>query len=158
MSNPTPDTVQMTSRGSFLRDDNDVAIATLGLTRTKAITYAGATTGAVGATTLFTITGTVAVQVFAVCSGADLTGSGTLEVGIAGNTAAIAAQTAATAIDVGEIWYGTNPPTVGVLPSKLILAGTNIIQTIATNTVTAGTLTYYCIWSPISSDGNVVAA
>lgn len=143
---------------AFPRDANSVPIQNLGLTVTKAITYAAATTGAVGITTLFTVTGTVAMRVFAVCSGVDLTGSGTLEVGISGNTAAVIAQTAATAIDVGEFWYDTSPPTVGVLPALLMLAGTNVIQTIATNTVTAGTLTFYCLWNPISTDGNVVAA
>ena len=151
-------TDQLTSRGAFVRDDNSVPITGLGLIASKAITYVAGTTGAVAATTLFTVTGTVAIQVFAVCSGVDLTGSGTLEVGIAGNTAAVIAQTAATAIDLGEIWYGTNPPTVGVMPNQLIVAGTDIIQTIATNTVTAGTLTYYCLWYPISTDGNLVAA
>lgn len=148
----------MTIAAYFNRDANHVPITELGLLDTKAITYAALTTGAVGTTTLFTVTGVVAVRVFAVCSGTDLTGSGTLELGIAGNTAAIAAQTAATAIDVGEIWYGTNPPTVGVLPAILILSGTDIIQTIASATVTAGTLTFYCLWTPISTDGNLVAA
>ncbi len=147
-----------TVASAFTRDANHVPITNLGLVATKAITYSALTTGAVGITTLFTITGTVAVRVFAVCSGVDLTGSGTLEVGISGNTAAVIAQTAATVIDVGEIWYGTTPPTVGVMPSQLILAGTDIIQTIGTNTVTAGTLTYYVLWNPISEDGNVVAA
>ncbi len=149
----------MTTVSSFFqRDANHVPIVNLGLTSSKAITYSALTTGAVGITTLFTVTGTVAVRVFAVCSGVDLTGAGTLEVGISGNTAAVIAQTAATVIDVGEIWYGTTPPTVGVLPALLVLAGTDIIQTIASATVTAGTLTFYCLWNPISSDGNVVAA
>ncbi len=148
----------MTLASAFPRDANHVPIVNLGLTATKAITYSALTTGAVGLTTLFTVTGTVAVRVFAVCSGVDLTGSGTLELGISGNTAAVIAQTAATVIDVGEIWYGTTPPTVGVLPALLVLAGTDIIQTIGTNTVTAGTLTFYCLWNPLSTDGNVVAA
>lgn len=143
------------SSAAFGRDANGVAIQSLGFTGSKAITYAAATTGATGATTLFTVTGTVAVKIFAIASGVDLTGSGTIEVGISGNTAALIAQTAATAIDVGEFWYDGTPVTVGVMPGQFILSGTNIIQTIATNTVTAGTLTYYCLWSPISSDGNV---
>ena len=151
----------MTSvQAAFSRDENFVPIQALGFTQTKAITYAAATTGATGATTLFTVTGAVAATFFAVCS-ADLDQTGataTLEIGISGNTAAVAAQTAATAIDSGEIWYGTSPPTVGVMPSQLILAGTNVIQTIAGNTVKQGTLTFYCLWFPISTDGNVVAA
>lgn len=148
-----------TVASAFNRDANHVPITNLGLVESKAITYAAATTGATGATTLFTVTGTVAMRVFAVASGTDLTGSGTLEVGISGNTAAILAQVAATALDVGEVWFSDTPATVGTLPAiQVLTAGTDIIQTISTNTVTAGTLTYYCLWNPISSDGNVVAA
>lgn len=143
----------------FNRDDNHVPITDLGFTQTKAITYAAATTGATGATTLFTVTGTVAVRIFGVVSGANLTGSGTLEVGIAGNTAALIAQTTGTDLDIGEIWVDTGPATVEALPALQVLtAGTDIIQTIGTDTITAGTITYYCLWFPISTDGNVVAA
>jgi len=143
----------------FTRDANHVPITGLGLIPTKAITYIGASTGAVGATTLFTVTGVVAVRIFAVVSGVDLTGAGTLEVGIVGNTAALIAQTTGTDLDVGEIWIDTGPATVELLPGLFILAaGTDIIQTIAGATITAGTLTYYCLWFPISEDGNVVAA
>lgn len=144
---------------SFQRDANYTPIQGLGVTETKAITYAAATTGATGATTLFTVTGVVAVRIFGVCSG-DLTsgGAATIEVGIAGNTAALIAQSTATAIDNGEIWLDTGPATVEAIPTGSILSGTNIIQTIASTTITGGTLTYYCVWFPISSDGNVVAA
>ena len=62
-------------------------------------------------------------------------------------------------LDVGEIWIDNAPATVEALPALQILAaGTDIIQTIATDTLTAGTLTYYCLWFPISTDGNLVAA
>lgn len=124
----------------------------------KAITYVAATTGATGATTLFTVTGTVLVQVFAVCS-TDLTsgGAATLEVGISGNTAALLAQTTATGIDAGEIWIDTGPATVELLPAQSIVAA-SIIQTIGTTTVSGGVLTYYCIWSPVSANGNVSPA
>lgn len=149
-----------TVAAAFTRDANHVPIVNLGLVATpKAITYAAATTGAVGITTLFTVTGVVAARVFAVVSGVDLTGSGTIEVGISGNTAALIAQVSATALDVGEIWNSNTPATVVALQDFSILAaGTDIIQTIASNTVTAGTLTFYCIWTPISEDGLVEAA
>lgn len=143
---------------TFQRDANSVPITGLGLVAPKAITYVAANTGAVGATTLFTVTGTVAVRIFAVVSGVDLTGSGTLEVGIAGNTAALIAQTAATALDVGGIWGNATPATVFALPALQIISGTNIIQTIATNTVTAGTLTYYCAWFPLTQSAQVIPA
>lgn len=142
---------------TFQRDGNFVPITNLGLTASKAITYSALTTGATGATTLFTVTGTVAVRIFALCS-SDLTGaSATLEVGISGNTAALIAQTTGTTIDTGEFWATTSPATVLALPA-LTLVAADIIQTIATQAVTGGVLTYYCVWSPISSDGNVVAA
>lgn len=143
---------------AFQRDANGVPITGVGLVASKAITYSALTTGAVGATTLFTVTGAVAVRLFAVVSGTDLTGSGTLEAGISGNTAALLAQVAATALDVGEIWTDNAPSTVEALPALQILSGTNIIQTIATDTVTAGTLTYYCAWYPLTPSASVVAA
>lgn len=147
-----------TISSAFNRDANYVPIVNLGLIATKTITYATATTGATGASTLFTVTGTVLVNIFAICS-ADLTGAtATLEVGIAGNTAALIAQTVGTTIDAGEIWNSTNPPTVVAPTTSKIISGTNIIQTIATATVDTGVLTYYVYWNPISSDGNLVVA
>lgn len=150
----------MTSvNAAFSRDENFVPIQGLGFTATKAITFSALTTGAVGTTTIFTVTGVVAVRLFGVVSGTDVTGSGTIEAGISGNTAALLAQTTGTTLDVGEIWIDMGPATVELLPTLSILAaGTDIIQTIATDTLTAGTLTYYCLWFPISTDGNLVAA
>lgn len=143
---------------AFTRDANHVPITSVGLVADKSITYVAGTTGATGATTLFTVTGVVAVRIFGIVSGVDLTGSGTIEVGIAGNTASLIAQTTGTALDVGEIWIDNAPATIELLPALSILNDTNIIQTIATNTITAGTITYYCLWVPISEDGNVVEA
>jgi len=143
---------------AFTRDANHVPITGLGLVVSKAITYSALTTGAVGTTTLFNVTGLVACRLFAVVSGVDLTGSGTIEAGIAGNTAALLAQVAATALDVGEIWTDSGPSTVEPLPAQSLITDTDIIQTIASNTITAGTLTFYCLWEPVSSDGNVEAA
>lgn len=145
---------------SFYRDANHVPITGLGLIATKSITYAALTTGAVGASTLFTVTGDVVVRLFAKCT-SDLTsgGSATIEAGISGNTASLIAQTTATGIDSGEIWIDTSAATVEALPAQQILVGgTDITQTIATDTLTGGVLTYYCLWTPLSSDGNVEAA
>lgn len=142
---------------AFQRDGNYVPIVNLGLMSSKAITYSALTTGAVGVTTLFTVTGVVAMRVFAIASGVNLTGSGSIEVGVSGNAAAVIAQTAATAINVGQFWSTTSPATVQVLPS-LQTVGSDVIQTISTATVTAGTLTYYCLWTPVSPDGNVTTA
>ncbi len=145
---------------AFTRDANFVPITNLGLVASKAITYVTATTGATGATTLFTVTGTVAVRVFGVC-GLSLSGAATLEVGISGDTAVILAQIAnATALLTDELYLDATPTTkVEALPAILIIsAGQDIIQTIGSTALTAGVLTYYCLWTPISEDGNVVAA
>ena len=148
----------MSVDAAFMRDENFVPIQTLGFNASKSITYVAETTGAVGATTLFNVTGLVAVRLFGVVSGTDLTGTGTIEAGIAGNTAVLLAQTTGTALDVGEIWIDNAPATVEALPGLFVLNGTNIIQTIATDTLNAGTLTYYCLWTPISRDGAVTPA
>lgn len=147
------------TNAAFTRDANHVPITGVGFVESKAITYAAGTTGATGASTLFTVTGVVALRIFGVC-GTDLTsgGSATMEVGISGATATLIAQTTATGIDAGEIWIDNAPAKIELLPALSIINGTNVIQTIGTTTVTGGTLTYYCLWTPISSDGNVVAA
>lgn len=146
--------------GAFKRDANSVPIWTEGLIESKSITFAAATTGATGATTLFTVSGCVAVKVFGVC-GLTLEGAATLEVGISGATAVILAQLAnATVLATDEIYVDATPTTkVEAMPSQLIIGnGQDIIQTIGSTALTAGILTYYCLWAPISSDGNVVAA
>lgn len=148
----------MTNASAFTRDANGVPITGLGLIASKSITYAAGTTGATGASTLFTVTGDVAARVFAICS-SDLTsgGAATIEVGISGNTAALIAQTTATGIDAGEWWVDTGAATIEALPGQFLVSD-SIIQTIGTTTITGGSLTYYCAWTPISEDGNVVAA
>ena len=88
---------------TYNRDANQVPITGLDLIATKSITYSELTTGAVGATNLFTITGTVALRIFAICD-TSLTGAGaTLEVGIAGATNGLIAQTTGTDIDAGMV-------------------------------------------------------
>lgn len=145
---------------SFMRDANGVPITNMGLIVSKAITYVAATTGATGGTTLFTVTGCVAVRVFGVC-GLTFEGAATLEVGISGATAIVLAQIAdATDLATDEIYVDATPTTkVEALPAQLIIGnGQDIIQTIGSTAITAGQLTYYCLWNPLSTDGNVVAA
>jgi len=129
----------------YQRDANQVPITGLDLISSKAITYSALTTGAIATTNLFTITGTVALRIFAVCSVLlDSDGASTIEVGIAGATAGLIAQTTATTIDADEIWIDATPAKIETLPSLSILNGQTIIQTIATETIKAGVLTYYC--------------
>lgn len=145
---------------AFHRDANGVPITEKGLIASKARAYTGAAgLGAQGAATLFTVTGTLIVSVFAVCS-EDLAGAtATIEVGIAGNTAGLIAQTTATDIDNNEVWVDTAPATIEApVADRIIGAGQDIIETIGTADITDGTLTFYALWHPVSSDANLVAA
>lgn len=151
---------------TFNRDGNHVPIWTNGLVESKSMTFDGGTTndpgdfnGTGNPADLFTVTGDVLVRVFGVCS-TDLVGANaTVEVGITGNTATLLAQTTGTNIDAAEVWIDSSPATVEALPAQNILTnGTDIIQTVATADVTAGVIVYYCLWTPLSSNGNVVAA
>lgn len=122
-------------------------------------TFSAATTGAVGAHTVFTATDNCLVRCFGVCD-TDLTGSGTIELGVTGNTAALIAQTTGTTLDDGDVWVDASPA-VGVeaLPGNFILNdGNDIILTIATDTITAGAVDFYCLWRPLNNSSLVVAA
>lgn len=130
--------------------------------------FAGGTTNARGdhdgtgdGKVMFTVTGVVLVRVFGLCT-TDLAGAtATIELGVAGNTAALIAQTTATDIDDGDIWKDTSPEvgvdTLANLPGPFLVAdGADIIETVGTANITSGNIKYYCLWRPISADGNVV--
>lgn len=127
----------------------------------KSRTYTGAAgLGAQGATTLFTVTGDVLVEIIATCS-VDLVGvNATASVGVAGAVSNILATTTATGIDAGMGWDDNTPSLAEAhtISQNIIGAGLDIIETIATADITAGALTYYCFWRPLSVDGNLVAA
>ena len=149
----------MASPDALQRDANRVPIqGKYPFLVSKEVTFTAAGNGAVGNITLFTVTGDVLVTIFAVCS-TSLTGSGTVEVGITGNTAGLIAQTTGTDIDAGEVWIDNAPATIEALPSAVILTNsTDIIQTVGSDTITAGVVTYYCLFRPLSSSATVVAA
>ena len=114
--------------------------------------------------TLFTVTGEVLVRIFGVCT-LTLVGAGTLEVGVAGNTAALLAQIAdATILATNEIYNDATPTelkvgTLANIPAaSVIVNGADIIETVAVADVTAGNVYYICLWRPLSRNGNVVPA
>lgn len=120
--------------------------------------------GAQGAFTLFTVTGTVLVHVFGVCqTDMDSGGAATIELGIAGNTAALIAQTTATNLDQYETWQDNspeaNPGAVDLTARSFVITnGADIIMTVGAADLTAGVIDFYCLWSPLSSGATVVAA
>jgi len=153
----------MTLQASLPLDSNGKPVpAGLPFVVSKERIYTGASgLGATGATTLFTVTGSVMVRVVGACT-EDLVGGATLEVGIAGNTAGLLAQIAdATTLDAGESYLDATPATLEAvdLSSGFVIAnGQDIIETIGAANITDGTLTYYCFWRPLSDDSVVVAA
>ena len=133
--------------------------------------FAGGTSGARGdkdgakaVMPLFKVKGTVLVRIFGVCK-ATLVGAGTIEVGVAGNTAGLIAQIAnATDLAIGEIWNDATPvgASIGLLSDVLgpyIVTGdgtpTTIDEKVTTTDITAGGLYYVCLWRPLTPDGNV---
>lgn len=144
---------------SFIRDANFEPITTHGLTTTKTIAFTGAAgLGATGTITLFTITGDVAINVFAICTEDLATVNGTVEVGTATSTASLCSQQTATAIDLNEVWHDSVLAVGGQVAGHFHVVRENVILTIATAAVTDGTLKFYATWTPLSADGNVVAA
>lgn len=152
--------------GTFSRDSNGVPITTDGIIISKTMTFDGATTndpgdfdGTGNPATLFTVTGDVLVRVFGVCTTLLAGASATLEVGVAGDTASLIAQTTATDIDANEVWVDAVPGFNQSLPTTQIIAqGADIIQTVGTANITAGVITYYCAWRPLSDASSVVVA
>lgn len=114
-----------------------------------------------GLTTLFEVTGDVFVRVFGVCTVDVASSSGTIEIGVTGNTAGIIAQTTGTDIDASDIWYAAAPADVGVkafssVPGPLLIVnGLDITEKIATADFTAGNIYYVCLWAPASPGSKV---
>jgi len=130
---------------------------------TKTVTLTGAANlGQSGSPIpLFSVTGPVWMKLFATCS-EDLVsgGGGTLEVGTVGNTAFLVAQTVATTIDNGEVWFNNSPIAGGTaasnLTEKLVVA--DVIGTVGTGDITDGTLKFWCFFQPLTSSSTVTAS
>ncbi|GAG40608.1 unnamed protein product [marine sediment metagenome] len=92
----------------------------------------------------------------------DSGGAATIELGIAGNTAALVAQTTATDLDAYETWQDAgpeaNPGPVDLTARSFVIAnGADVIFTVGAADLTAGDCDFLCRWIPISVNGTVVA-
>ncbi len=122
----------------------------------------GDTAGTGNPYTIFTVTGDVVLMaIWGVCN-TNIAGAGTLEVGVASNTAALIAQIAnAEDLDDGDIYIDATPG-VGAEATQAsgslfaINDGTDIIETVGTADITAGQVDYYAIWAPME-DGAYLA-
>jgi hypothetical protein len=126
----------------------------------KEVVFSPLTTGAVAAKELFTVTGTVVAAVFGVCS-VDLTGAAaTIEVGVSSDTDLLILTTTCTTIDAGQILSDTTPVAAKLLSTLLyaVIKDVDLGYEVKTHTIDLGTIKFYCLWFPISTDGKVVAA
>lgn len=123
----------------------------------KTVTFDGAAgSGAIGTVAIATVTGSVLfTHLSARCKTLLDGANATVELGVAGNTAALIAQSTGTDIDAGEFWQDTSPE-LGVSPAIVdkCVAG-DIILTVGTAAVSSGVLEIVGYWLPISEDGNV---
>lgn len=139
-----------------------------GLVVSKTMTFAGATPndpGNFGGTgtpwNLFSVSGTVLVAVIGVCS-TTLTGaSGTLSVGVTGSVTRFIPTTTGTTITSGRtvditglVAAGTAPV---VTPNQAALTAVNITGTTGTANITAGVVTFYAFYRPLSAGATVTA-
>ena len=155
-----------TLNGKAKRNDADSYAANVGVWRHAIGNYNFTDdAGAQGAFTIFTVTGDVMMRVFGICQTLlNSGGAATVELGIAGNTAALIVQTTATDVDAYETWQDVgpeaNPGDVAAAMAKnfVIANGADVILTVATADLTAGEVDFHAFWMPLSTDGNVVAA
>jgi len=127
----------------------------------KSVTFLTATTGAVGAAPIATVTGIVSMQLFAVCGTTLTTGAGAaIEVGTALSTDALISSTLGASIDVNEIWHNATPDASieleSIITTKIVTQ--SVQYEISVNPIDTGEVTFYILWSPISVDGNVELA
>src|SRR3990167_7236030 len=139
------------------------------LERATPAAFDGATSGARGdkdgalaALKLYYVTGDVVLKIFGVCSTLLASTTGTLEVGVSGNTAALIAQTTATDIDANELWNDATPAVgtdtyANITGPHIVVNGTDIIETTATADISSGQIYYVCIWAPLTPGAKVEA-
>lgn len=102
--------------------------------------------------TLFKVSGLVAVKVYAVGVTTPVSGgSGTLAVGVNGSGAILIAATTATSIAAHKNWFNATP-VFGGLSSNFTenVIDQDILLTVATGDVTAGSIRFIAIWRPLT--------
>ncbi len=131
------------------------------ITAAKTITFAGGTTNDPGdydgtgtPWTLWTASGQLLVAIIAVCS-TTLTGaSGTFAVGVSGSTHNFIPVVTGTTVAAGAVVDHTGLVSAGtapiITPNQPVLDTQVIIGTTATADITAGVLTFYAFYKPLT--------
>jgi len=153
------------------RDANHVPIQDVdGVLVKKTITFAGATTDAIGDDggandpfTIFTVTGVVIVRLLAVCTTLLTGDTATLQIGTSTTANLFIAETTATEIDANEIWHDATPDAATELASvmsasRILANGQDVIGTVGTADILTGVIDFYLFVRPVSDDANVVPA
>jgi hypothetical protein len=150
-----------TLNGKYKPNDADSYAVDVGQWRHAIGNYSFAVdTGAQAAYTIFTVTGDILLVVFGLCQ-VSVTGAGTIELGISGNTAALIAQATAADLIQYEVWEDATPtvanPAVvdafGGSRQFTVANGADVIFTVAGANVTAGDIDFHAFWMPLSLDG-----
>lgn len=134
----------------------------------KTVTYAGGTTNAPGNVAGtgnpnhdFTVTGQCLVAIIGVVSTTFVGTSATLKVGNATTTTRYMPSLTATTLVAGSTWDSTGLVTAGtapkITPAQVAFNGEIIEDLTATANITAGVITYYCFYLPLSAGAKVVA-
>lgn len=161
----------MTFKATAIRDENGTPFLVSGFPclAEKTVAFDGATAndpgdkdGTQASHKIFQIKGAVRCKVFAFVT-EDLVpaaAGGTIEVGITGDTAALIAQTLQADLDAGEFWKDATPAKLtDPIPAaaKVLAAGQDIYQKVATQDCNDGTVKYICLYEPLTSDGQVLS-
>ncbi len=113
----------------------------------------------------FTVTGDVLVKVVGVVGATGITSSsGTTTIAV-GTTESVGSIIAATTIDnsdfaATDVWVDTSPTVDSkVMNDQFVVVGggADIILTRNVDDLTAGNLTLYCLWQPLSAGATIVA-
>jgi hypothetical protein len=118
---------------------------------------------------LFRVTGCIVAQVVAMSNSA-LASTGSAAKLAVGHAGATGGYLPATTIGggnfpaAGTVWTGDAAPTLlgkilsGTAQARYMQGPTPITATVTTGNLTTGSLTFYCVWHPVSSNGNVIPA
>ncbi len=122
------------------------------------ITFATST----GTVNVFTVTGDVLIRIIPVIT-TDVVPDSTanIRLGVVGNTDAMIVDTPTNGLDARGIWVDQSPDNEIESDERIrgyiVTDGNDVVLTLSAQ-VNSGVIRFYCFWTALSSDGNVVNA
>ena len=126
---------------------------------TQTITFSNEAAGAVS---VFTVTGDVLIRIIPVIT-TDLTSAAgaNIKLGVVGETDAMIVDSLATDLDARGIWVDQTPDheiePVERIRGYIVTNGNDVILTLDAQ-IDTGVIAFYCFWTALSTDGQVVNA